>query len=221
MGGLKGVLFDWDGTLVDSAAVSYRCYTRLFESFSIPFTKADFERTYSPDWHRTYREMDLDRDRWGEADERWLGYYREETTGLLPGARRGLERLAESGLRLGIVTSGDRRRVSHEIVRLGVETFLKIVVCGEDTPFRKPHPAGLLLALKHLRLSPKEAAYVGDSPEDIMMARAAGVFSIGIPGGFPNAAALRMAGPDRFGERLEEIVETLLQEGVASGMGSE
>ena len=45
------VLFDWDGTLVDSAEASYRCYVRLFDSYGIGFDRTRFERTYSPNWH--------------------------------------------------------------------------------------------------------------------------------------------------------------------------
>ena len=56
---LKGILFDWDGTLVNSAEASYRCYVRLFEYFGIGFDRSSFERTYSPNWYRTYLDMGL------------------------------------------------------------------------------------------------------------------------------------------------------------------
>ena len=56
---LRAVLFDWDGTIVDSAEASFRCYVRLFESYRIPFDRERFQRTYSPDWYRTYTTLGL------------------------------------------------------------------------------------------------------------------------------------------------------------------
>jgi phosphoglycolate phosphatase len=54
------------------------------------------------------------------------------------------------------------------------------------------------------------AAYVGDSPEDVLMTRAAGAFAVAVPGGFPNHAALAASGPDAHAANLEEAVQLLL-----------
>ena len=66
--GLQAVLFDWDGTLVNTAEASYRCYEKLFGSYAIPFDRAAFQRTYSPNWHLTYTALGLPRERWTEAE---------------------------------------------------------------------------------------------------------------------------------------------------------
>jgi len=193
---LAAVLFDWDGTLVDSAEASYRCYVRLFDSYGIGFDRASFERTYSPNWHRTYEAVGLPRDRWPEADGRWLEHYCAEESRLVPGAREALRRLEEAGIAQGVVTSGDRTRVARELSGLEVESFFRTVVCGGDARHRKPHPEALLMALERLAVVPDQAAYVGDSPEDVEMARAAGVRAVGVPGGFPNRQALTASCPD-------------------------
>jgi phosphoglycolate phosphatase-like HAD superfamily hydrolase len=73
---------------------------------------------------------------------------------------------------------------------------LSVCVCSEDAHRRKPDPAPLRLALRRLKASPEEAVYVGDSPEDIEMARRAGVRPIGVLGPFPTEARLRAARPD-------------------------
>ena len=73
-GDLRAVVFDWDGTLVDSAAVSFRCYVQIFESFGLRFDHSDFARTYSPDWTRPYQALALPRERWAEADRLWLEF---------------------------------------------------------------------------------------------------------------------------------------------------
>jgi HAD superfamily hydrolase (TIGR01549 family) len=205
----RAVLFDWDGTLLDSAELSYRCYVRLFGRFGIGYGRDDFARTYSPDWTRTYVALGLPRERWAEADHAWLALYKQDAAELLAGAGEALATLADSGMLLGIVSSGDRDRVTAEIARLGLAGRFATVVCGNDVSNRKPHPEGLRLALDRIGALPEVACYVGDSPEDIEMARAAGVFSIGIPGGFPNEEALRGSRPDRLLGSLSEAVAFL------------
>jgi phosphoglycolate phosphatase len=204
------VLFDWDGTLVDSAEASYRCYVRLFDSYGIGFDRARFESTYSPNWQRTYEAVGLARELWPEADQRWLEHYDRERSRLVPGAREALARLAEAGVAQGVVTSGDRSRVSRELAALEVEAYFKTVVYGGDTPTRKPHPEALLLALGRMAVAPERAAYVGDSPEDVEMARAAGVRAVGVPGGFPNREALAASRPDVLARDVTAAIDLLL-----------
>lgn len=208
--GLRAVLFDWDGTLVDSAEKSYRCYVRVFSSFGIDYDEATFERTYSPDWYRTYEQVGLAREHWEKADAAWLECYRTEPSRLVPGARGTLEALAARGLVQGLVSSGDPVRVRQELETLGVARFFETVVCGGETARRKPDPEPLLVALRRLSVPPAASAYVGDSPEDVVMARAAGALAVGIPGGFPNREALRASAPDVLAPSLESARLALL-----------
>ncbi len=206
----SAVLFDWDGTLVDSAEASYRAYSRLFLSYGIPFDRTIFEATYAPDWYHTYRLLGLPDASWSEADARWVTYYREQESVLRPGTRPLLEDLATAGLRLGLVTSGDRQRVTGELVRFGIEHHFATMVCAAETPHPKPAPDPLRLALERLDAPKHMSVYLGDSPEDVFMARAAGVFAIGIPGGFPNHDSLRQARPDAWCADLDEARRLLL-----------
>lgn len=210
MSALRAVLFDWDGTLVDSAESSYRCYARVFPEFGIPFGRSEFERTYSPDWYHTYRELGLPEERWPEADALWLRHYATEPPLPVPGAREAVRRVRKAGLRAGLVTSGSRERVARELEALGFAAWLDAVLCAGDYQRRKPHPEALLIALDRLGVSPEESAYVGDSPEDVHMARAAGVFSVGIPGGFPNRELLERSAPGLLAPSVEAAVEALL-----------
>jgi HAD superfamily hydrolase (TIGR01549 family) len=207
---LRAVLFDWDGTLVDSAEHTYRCYRAVFDRFGVPFDRAAFERTYSPDWYRTYRTLGLDECHWPEADQLWQTHYATDASALLPGARECLRRLRDAGVALSLVTSGERARVEREQAALGLAGTFEVMVCGGETLERKPHPAPLLAALARLGRAASESAYVGDSPEDVEMARAADVFAVGIPGGFPNREALARSRPDLAAEDLTDAIERLL-----------
>jgi phosphoglycolate phosphatase len=208
---IRAVLFDWDGTLVDSAEATFRSYVSLFGHFGIAFDRRLFAETYSPAWQRTYAAVGLTEEHWPEADRQWLVHYGAETNTLLPGARSALERLEAGGFALGLVTSGDRERVTSELLRLGVRHHFRAVVCGGDLAQKKPRPEPLLQALDLLALRPAEIAYVGDSPEDVQMTRAAGGFAIGIPGGFPNHEALVASQPDAQVASLDDAVALLLE----------
>ena len=208
--GRRAILFDWDGTLVDSAERTFHCYQRIFALHGIAFDRAAFERTYSPDWYRTYEQVGLPPETWADADARWNACYDSEPSRLVPGAREGLERLAAAARVLGIVSSGDGARVRGEIATLGLEALFATAVCGGETARRKPDPEPLLVALERLSVAPGECVYVGDSPEDVAMARAAGAFAIGIPGGFPNRAALAASAPDLLAPSLAAAVDALL-----------
>jgi len=113
------------------------------------------------------------------------------------------------------VTSGSRARVERELSRFGLADRFDAVVCDEDCGRRKPLPDPLELGLARLSVSATRAACVGDSPEDVQMARAARVYSVAVPGAFPNREALRSARPDFWAERLDDAVEALLSRAVS------
>ncbi len=201
----RAVLFDWDGTLVDTAEASFRCYVRMFDELGIAFDRGTYARTYSPNWYLTFRALGVPEERWAHLDSRWLAHFANEEVALIDGARELLHSLTARGLATGIVTSGGRDRVSVELEHHGVREHLHECVYGSDVAQKKPHPEALELCLERLRVRASEAVYVGDSPEDIAMARAAGVFSIAVPGGYPNRDALLAAGPDRIAESLLQV----------------
>ncbi len=128
----------------------------------------------------------------------------------MPGAREALARMAAAGVSAGVVTSGSRVRVEREIRGFGFEGAFATIVCGEDAQKKKPDAEALETALSRLAIAARDAAYVGDSPEDIHMARAAGVYAVGIEGGFPNGPALRESAPDVLAKDLTGAMNALL-----------
>jgi HAD superfamily hydrolase (TIGR01509 family) len=110
---------------------------------------------------------------------------------------------------MGLVTSGQRERVTADLDRLGLSSCFVALVCGSDLPARKPDPAPLRRALFEMNVAAPDSAYVGDSPEDVLMARAAGAFSVAVPGGYPNRKQLIAAKADLFAESLAEALDAL------------
>jgi HAD superfamily hydrolase (TIGR01549 family) len=201
----RAVIFDWDGTLVDTSEASYRCYVRLFQSYSLPFDRDTYASTYSPNWYHTFRCLGLAEEHWSEADARWLSFFAEEKIGLIDGAGELISAITGRGIAAGIVTSGSRERVIRELHEHRLASHFAHCVFGCDVANKKPHPEGLLVCLERLGVSADDAMYVGDSPEDVSMAKAAGVFSVAVPGSYPNRDALVAAGADVMVESIREL----------------
>jgi HAD superfamily hydrolase (TIGR01549 family) len=191
----RTILFDWDGTLLNSYAADVAAYLAMFTALEIKFTERDVALHYSPNWYRIYRAALIPRSKWLEANRLWARAYKLESPSLLPGARGILRRLGLK-FRLGIVSSGSRVRVRRQIREFNLQNYFSVCVCSEDARHKKPHPAPLQLALKRLRADPDHCVYIGDTAEDIEMARRAGVRAIGVLGPFPTAARIRAAKPE-------------------------
>jgi HAD superfamily hydrolase (TIGR01509 family) len=73
---LECVLFDWDGTLLDSFEADAQAYIHMFAALGLPWSIAELKRHYSPNWHHVYRAARLPRAKWKEADRLWKKFYR-------------------------------------------------------------------------------------------------------------------------------------------------
>src|SRR6266436_5767881 len=151
---LECVLFDWDGTLLDSFEADAQAYIHMFAALGMKWSIAELKRHYSPNWHHVYRAARLPRAKWEDADRLWMKFYRTHQPELQPGARRVLSAL-ERRFILALVSSGSRARVRRQLREHEVAAMFRTKVCSEDAPRRKPHPAPLRLALDRLRLSPE------------------------------------------------------------------
>jgi HAD superfamily hydrolase (TIGR01549 family) len=201
---IRGVLFDWDGTLVNSYRADAAAYLAMFREVGIPWGVKELALHYSPNWYDVYRAAKLPRERWDEADDAWRRHYAKHRPPLMPGARRVLSLLNRQH-RLGLVTSGDRDRVTRQLHEFRLSRFFEARVCSGDTIHKKPHPGPLRLALRRLNLLPSHCVYVGDTPEDLLMARRAKVRSIAILSAFSTEKRLRAAGPDWLLTSIEEL----------------
>jgi HAD superfamily hydrolase (TIGR01509 family) len=202
------VLLDWDGTLLNSYAADVRAYRHMFRAMGIRWSLREWRLNYTPNWYAMYEAAGIVRARWPEANRVWRMAIERQRPPLLQGAKSVL-RLLDRDFVLGIVTSGSRDRVKRQIARHRLAEHFSTCVYSEDSVKKKPHPAPLQIALKRLRAAPEECVYVGDAPEDIEMARRAGLRAIGIPGPFPTADRLRAAKPELLLRSIRELPDYL------------
>ena len=210
---MEAVLFDWDGTLVDSLPALFEANVAVMAAFGLPFDEAAYRHHYAPDWRAMYRDLGVPADRLDEANDRWLAALERGTASrLFEGVPDALQRLARDGRRLGIVTAGHRSVVEPQIATLGLGGIFDVVVYGDDLPVHKPDPAPLRHALDALGLvgRPAAAAYVGDVPDDMRMARVAGTHGVGILSLLSGERELLAAGASEVAPTVTEWVDRAL-----------
>ncbi|MEO8469506.1 MAG: HAD family hydrolase [Chloroflexota bacterium] len=215
---MKAMIFDWDGTLVDTLPAITRANAEVLGSYGVAYDNAAYRAAYSPDWRSMYRRLGVPAEHVEEAGERWLSRYRSLMTEVhvFAGVESAVQRLADTGYVLGIVTAGDRPVVEHQLAATGLGARFSVVVCGEDLPFAKPHPAPLLHALGQLgvREWPSLVTYIGDAPDDMRMAQAVGARGVGIVSLVGDRQELEAAGAAEVAESVPAWVASFLDQPV-------
>jgi phosphoglycolate phosphatase len=209
------VVFDLDGTLVDSArdiAAAVNAALAALEPGTAPLP-LDRVMGFVGDGARVLIERVLQHRRSPlRADivlPLYLEAYRErllDTTALYRGIAEALAALSARGVKLAVLTNkpGDLSRTILNALKVGPR-FARIWGAG-DVPARKPDPAGLRALVAELGATPAQTWLVGDSPTDVGAARAAGVRVAGVCWGF-DTPALREAGPDRMLAQPQDFAE--------------
>ncbi len=209
------VMFDIDGTMLDSIAAYHEVARRAAEPLGLTVTAehvrhalatgSNFWKAVVPDeaedCEATRRALSA------HAVREWPSVLREHCR-LFAGLAQTLDALKQAGLLLGIV-SGARPEVLELLREEGVLERFDAVVLGADVARRKPDPEGLLQCLSKLGVAPQEAIYVGDTQVDVLASRAAGVQSVGVLTGAADCATLSASWPDRLASshiRLPGIV---------------
>ena len=202
------VLFDLDGTLIDSGAIILASFRHA--TATVLEREATDEELLAVVGRGLRDEMLA---LGGERADELVQAYREHNEPLhrelksFVGVLEALRALRAQGRRLGVVTSKRSATVDLAFAMLPLDGMFETVVTADETERLKPDPEPLLLALERLHAEPKDAAYVGDSPFDIEAARAAGVFAVGVTwGGIFPRERLDAAGPDVVVDTVEELL---------------
>ncbi len=208
---VTGVLFDWDGVLLDSIAASYNVYNRIFEKVGTKrLTMDEYLGLQSPNWYEFYVKVGLPTGLWKFVDAEWMRLYEEEEPSLHLDAVKCLGDLRASGFKLVLVSNGSKARVETEVARFGLASYFQSVVCTERKEELKPSPIMLERALAVLGLAPRGAVYVGDAPADVQAAKNAGVPSIALARGPIQAERLKAENPDHIFGGLGEVTSFLV-----------
>jgi HAD superfamily hydrolase (TIGR01509 family) len=207
------VIFDLDGTLVDTVGARIAGWSDVFAESDIPATRRQIEPLIGMDGRRLATDVagaagiELDRDRAESLDRRAGALFDEHNRDPrpLPGARECLARLDAAGVTWAIATSSRAEQVRASVASLALDCDPRIID-GSAVEHAKPAPDLLLLASDRLQAVPKECWYVGDSTWDMRSAVAAGMRAIGVVAGAAvDAKALSEAGADVVLDTLDNL----------------
>jgi len=206
------VLFDLDGTIVDSGwmiLASYRHATQTVLGREYP-DEVLMARVGAGHLEEQMREFDAEKAT--ELARAYREFYAPLHSELqaFPGMLDLLERLDGEGRKLGVVSAK-----RHDIVQLAFDVLgfgerMDVVVGSDEAPRGKPYPDQILVALERLAADPDGTAYVGDAPFDVAAAKAAGVHAIGVTwGGIHARERMEAEGPDAVVDTAEELYAAL------------
>lgn len=210
---MQAVIFDIDGTLIDTRGGIFWQYEQLTREFDgVPASReaiaAALHGTLDTIVPTLVKNREAPREQiFQRLNELWLESDRMHA--LYPGAAELLAILQRLDVRLGVVTSGDERTVAL-LQRLGVGDHFEVFISKADYALPKPNPEGLLLALQKLGAAPHEAAMVGDTPADIQAGKNAGVAkTIAVTHGFGTLEALQAAAPNHIVHDLPSLLDVV------------
>jgi len=213
------VVFDLDGTLVDTIGLIIASYQHTFTTvLGVHEDEARIRAWIGQPLIRAFREVSPER-----ADElhaTYLAWNHANTERLIrryPDVDSVLARLLAGGVRVGVATSKLREPALTALRLAGLDHHVGVLVTIEDTDRHKPDPQPLLCAAERLGAVPEEAVYVGDAVVDIQAARNAGMAAIGVTWGAGTWDAVRDAQPDVVVDTVGQLLEALLPGAAASG----
>jgi phosphoglycolate phosphatase len=185
------LLFDLDGTLVDSAPDLAGAANDLRHSHGLPPLPYAALRPMVGAGARGMVGMAFGvtpaDDRFVELRDAFLARYAQRllhSTRVFDAVLPMLDRLDRAGLPWGIVTNKAARFTDPIVAGLGLGARAAVVVAGDTTPFAKPHPAPLVEAARRLGVAPAACAYVGDDERDVVAGRAAGMVTLAAAWGY-------------------------------------
>jgi phosphoglycolate phosphatase len=218
LSGIKAVLIDLDGTLMDTVPDLAAAANRMRHEHGLPPLPVERIAQFIGKGADVLIHRALTDDLIGRVDEdiqtrARLSYYRHyhEINGMeavvYDGVPEALQRLRETGAKLSCVTNKPREFTLPLLDRSGLAEWFEVVVAGDDVKEPKPHPALLLLACKRLDISPGSALMIGDSINDAQAAHAAGMRVLLVETGYNEGESLETLKGE---PGVEAIVPTLL-----------
>ena len=193
---IRAVLWDMDGTLIDSMPYHVEAWTEVLEPLGYHFAPEQLLKTFGLRNEEIVRDhLKLDRPEAElqrlieEKEERYRGLVREHGLALLPGARRWLDDLKAADWQQAIVSSAPRLNVTAVLQGTNLGAFMDTIVCAEDIERGKPYPDPFLLAADRLGVQPQRCIVVEDAPAGLEGARCAGMRTVGVLNTHPHLEA--------------------------------
>jgi pyrophosphatase PpaX len=205
---LRAVLFDVDGTLLDTFDFIYGAFEHAFAVHGVPpLTRSEISHLMGGPLEEVYRTMaaDLDANALAETHRIFQSNNLALAT-LFPSTMDVLQTIKQRGLKIGAITTRSIRTSVRSLEQNGIADYFDVIVSAEDVTRHKPDPEPILKALDFLRLKPNEAVMVGDTYADIEAGKNAGTRTVAALYGFGGERLLAL-NPDFAIRELSELLK--------------
>lgn len=211
------VMFDLDGTLIDSVPDLAEAVDRMLAELGRPPAGVEKVRDWVGNGARVLvrRALADDIDHAGvsetqteEALARFLDIYADchNLTALYPGVHELLEALSTAAVELAVVTNKPERFVAPLLEQVGLGGYFRWIIGGDTLPQQKPDPAALLQVMRLAGVEATQSLFVGDSRNDVLAARAAGVPCVAVSYGYNHGRPIAEEEPSLVVESLAELL---------------
>jgi phosphoglycolate phosphatase len=196
--GIRLLMFDLDGTLVDSVPDLAAAIQLMLEDLKLPGVDETLVKMWVGNgsamlvrralaYRLDFKVQDIDEKLFSRAHELFFHHYRQcngRGSGLFPGVLDTLEKLQADGLKMAVVTNKPAEFTSQLLIHLAIDRFFPWVISGDTLPRKKPHPEPLLHCAEQAGVLPEECLMVGDSMTDAGAAQAAGIDCVCVSYGY-------------------------------------
>lgn len=218
---VAAVIFDLDGTLIDSIDIYFRIVENALERLGLPTVSRskilaaaeseDFKwELVLPEEILHSQERIIDK-AWAAINEIAPQMFADDLD-IFQGAGGILKMISARGLKMGLVTSTQKHYLETKMLPLknaGVDKLFEVIITSDDVKQRKPAPDPLLACAQQLELKPANCVYVGDTTTDMQSGKAAGMHTVGVLTGFDDYEALSKERPDAIIDSIRNLSEVL------------
>ncbi len=218
---VNAVIFDMDGTLIDSIDIYFKIVEIAIERLKLPQVSRkkilDAAETGDFNWELVLpgevhnKKDEIISEAWEIINEIAPQMFADNLK-LIRGADNVLQSISAGSLRIGLVTSTQRKYLKIKMQPLkhaGVEKLFEVIITSDDVPNRKPDPAPLIECAKRLDVNPNKCVYVGDTRTDVKAGKAAGMKTVGVLTGFDDSDMLAKEGPDAIIDSIRNLLEVI------------
>lgn len=213
------ILFDLDGTLVDSVPDLAFCIDGMMTQLKRPAWGEARVREWVGNGVERLVKRALIGQLNGEPDDAeyakalplFMALYTEhngQRSQLYPGVKSGLDKLRAAGFNLACVTNKADQFTRPLLKSLGIYDYFSLITSGDTLPKKKPDPLPLTHTSKHFQLTPEQSLMIGDSSNDVKAARAAGFGIVCVPYGYNHGEDINLSNPDAVIDSIAQL-ETL------------
>jgi HAD superfamily hydrolase (TIGR01549 family) len=209
--GIKAIIFDLDGTLIDASDGVVECFNYALKEAGLkPAPAEEIKSTigYPPkEVFKRYSKSKIE-----FLHRKLLKRAKEvmaERSRLLPGARETLEFCNSNGFKCGLATTKYRENGIKVLAKLEIEKYFEVILFGDEVEFVKPHPGIIYRIAERLEAKPQETLVVGDTINDVIAARAAGATSVSVTSGVDPKWKLLNEKPDYLIDTIGDLITLL------------